>query len=587
MKTLIVALNSKYIHSALAPWYLKAFCTENQGEVKVIEFTINEHLDSVLSVISPERADVVAFSCYIWNIENVLKISENIKKVSPHVKIVLGGPEVSFEVERFMQHNLSIDYIIMGEGEASFKALIGHLKCGDDNLENVKGIAYRKNNEIIVNEMCEQICELDCLPSPYTDEMLKSIGDRILYFESSRGCPFSCSYCLSSTTKGVRNFSLERVKDDMNKIMKTGVRQIKFVDRTFNCNKPRAKEILRYIIECNDLNGSNTGTNFHFEVAADLFDDEMIDILSGAPSGLIQLEVGIQSTNTATLELVDRKTDLDKAFSNIIKLRSKGNINIHLDLIAGLPEEDYNSFRNSFNQAYLLNAHQLQLGFLKMLKGSKIRDEADLHQYCYRDYPPYEVLYNKYITFEEILEFKEIEELVDKYYNSGRFQYSLKYIIEKYFETPYEFYKSFLIYSKNRGLIGRSLPSRDLYSALIEYCRRFETCEIINELMKLDYLASDNSRNIPQGIIKTSERAFKDRCFDFLKDSINIAEYMPQYQGVSAKEIFKRVHFEIFMIDVTQTQETGNSRKEKTVVMFDYSVKNRVTGLYKFWKVSL
>ncbi|HHW48406.1 MAG TPA: B12-binding domain-containing radical SAM protein, partial [Clostridiaceae bacterium] len=393
MRTVLVALNSKYIHSSLAPWYLKAACGDGCGEIIVLEYTINDDIENVLGEIYSLKPDVAAFSCYIWNIGKALRLSENLKKVLPSVKIVLGGPEVSFDAEKIMEENQFIDYIITGEGEAAFKSLLTALKDLKDEpekslLSSIGSLVYRFDGNIFSNNPCELIKDLDQIPSPYTGEMLASTSDKVVYFESSRGCPFSCSYCLSSTIDGVRHFSLDRVKSELFKLIKAGVKLVKFVDRTFNCNKARAKEIFKFVIE----HGENTA--FHFEAAADLFDDEMIEMLSQAPSGRIQFEIGIQSTNMQTLAAVNRKSNLDRVFDNVRKLRQHGNIHLHLDLIAGLPYEDFCSFKTSFDAVYSLKPHNLQLGFLKMLKGSKIRREAYKYSYNYRSYPPYEVLGN-------------------------------------------------------------------------------------------------------------------------------------------------------------------------------------------------
>jgi radical SAM superfamily enzyme YgiQ (UPF0313 family) len=283
---------------------------------------------------------------------------------------------------------------------------------------------YRDAELIKGNDCFSLIDNLDSIPTPYTEEMLSAAGGRIIYYESTRGCPFSCSYCLSSTFEGVRYFSLERVKKELQKLVNAGVRQIKFVDRTFNANRERAKEIIRFIIS---LGGT---TNFHFEAAADLFDSEMLDILAAAPKGLIQFEIGIQTTNNKTLEAINRRTDLGRVFQNVNKLNSIGNVHIHVDLIAGLPYENMGSFKNSFNEVYALEPHQLQLGFLKLLKGSRIRDESKVYGYVFRDYAPYEVMQNSCISFDEILELKNVEDMVERYYNSGRFNNTLKYVIQ-------------------------------------------------------------------------------------------------------------------------------------------------------------
>jgi radical SAM superfamily enzyme YgiQ (UPF0313 family) len=416
MKTIIAALNSKYIHSALAPWYLKEYCGSSFGEIKVMEFTINNNIDQILSGIYSECPDVAAFSCYIWNISLVLKIAHDLKKVSPHTVVVLGGPEVSFDAEELLNQNPFVDYIVEGEGERAFKKLL-------QDICKVNGLNERPGKKSAVYRDESLIYELDELPSPFSDEMLNALGDRIAYFESSRGCPFSCSYCLSSTFIGVRYFSMNRVRRELIKLIDRGISQVKFVDRTFNCNKNRAMEIFEFIIR----NGGNT--RFHFEAAADLFDEEMIDLLSYAPRGMIQFEIGVQTTCGRALSAVDRRTDLNKVFRNINKLRELKNIHLHLDLIAGLPFEDYSAFKNSFNDVYALEPHQLQLGFLKMLKGSKIRKEKELYLYRFREYPPYEFLSNKYLPYNDVIDIKGVEEVLERYYNSQKFKYSLVYII--------------------------------------------------------------------------------------------------------------------------------------------------------------
>jgi len=591
MKTLIIALNSKYIHSSLAPWYLKAGCGSECGTVKVMEFTINDSPDSVLAELYREKADVAAFSCYICNIAFVLDLVRELKKLSPGIKIVLGGPEVSFDAQELMRENPSIDYVIAGEGDISFSLLLKCLKNGAPYmnrggpvLDEIGGLSYRKGNEIVSNLPCHFVQDLDLIPSPYTPDMLSRLGDKLVYFESSRGCPFSCSYCLSSTFEGVRYFSLDRVKGDLGLLIGAGAKLVKFVDRTFNCNKSRAKEIFKFVIK------SPGETSFHFEAAADLFDDEMLDILSEAPPGKIQFEIGIQSTNLRTLEAVDRKTSLDKAFYNVRRIRELGNFHVHLDLIAGLPYEGYNEFKRSFNQVYGLKPHQFQLGFLKMLKGSKIRREAELHGYIFRERPPYEVLCNRYITFDEMLDLKGIEELVERYYNSGRFVRSLNFIIGEFFRDPFSFYREFYLYCDMKGYLSRPLSSRQLYTVLMDFVEGMasaEQTEMLNDALKFDFLASDSSGNLPEGIKRELPGDFKERCFEFLKNENNVATFLPEFKGQPAKEIFKKVHFETFNYDFTQVKPDFGCKKDKTVVVFNYKAKNRVTGLYSFIKVGL
>lgn len=613
MKTVIVALNSKFIHSSLAPWYLKAGCGDECGDIKVLDYTINDDIDKVFSAIYKAKADNVAFSCYIWNISIVLKLVENLKKVSPELNIILGGPEVSFNANELMASNSSIDCIISGEGEIAFKLLLKFYYRQNTDLRSIKGITFRKDGKIVSNKPSMLIGVLDSIQTPYSEEMLASLGNKIVYYESSRGCPFSCSYCISSTIEGIRYFSMERVKKDLIKLINSGVRQVKFVDRTFNCNRERAKEIFRFIIElaektleCNietcidGLSGPSPiancllpapkAPNFHFEAAADLFDDEMIGILSGAPEGLIQFEVGVQTTNLNTLELVNRKTSLEKVFHYIKCIKDLGNIHLHLDLIAGLPGESYDSFKKSFDDVYNLRPNQLQLGFLKMLKGSRVRNEADIHQYLFREYPPYEILNNKYISFDELLVLKGIEELVERYFNSGRFLNSLEFIIGKFFVSPIKFYSEFLFFYSQKGYLGSSLSSRYLYDALFEFVKTVVPVKeqaVINGLLKLDYLSTDNSNNLPSNIDRTVEKGFNELCFDFLKDENNISIYLPEYKNIPSKQIHKRVHFEIFNFDIIHAIKDGSFKEDRTVLMFNYDKRSRVTGLYEYQKVGI
>ncbi len=579
MKTVIVALNSKYIHSALAPWYLKVNCPPECGEIKVMEFSINDMIDNVLARIYEENCDVAAFSCYIWNIGEVMKLADNLKKVNPQVKIILGGPEVSFNTYELIEKNNFIDYILSGEGEFAFGRLIHSFVSKSVDIGSIKSLTYREGERIIQGGVYEIIEDLNLINSPYSDEMLATAGNKIVYYESSRGCPFDCSYCLSSTFKGVRYLSMDRVKSDILSFIKAGVKLVKFVDRTFNCNLGRAKQILSFINE-------NAGkTHFHFEAAADLFDEETLDILSKSPSGLIQFEIGIQTTNSKALAAVNRKTRLEKVFSNILKLNSLGNVHLHLDLIVGLPYEDYQSFKKSFNDVCELEPQQLQVGFLKLLKGSRIRADKDKYGYKFRNYPPYEILSSGYLSFGEIIKLKNIEDMVERFMNSGRFNKTLNFLIKSFFYSPFDFYEKLSVYFKNSGYFDRTLSSRDLYTAVQGFVKNGEfdiDLKIVNELLKFDFLHSNNTNNLPEGINRNMEVSFKENCFEFLKSSENVQKYIPNFEGLSAKQIYNRVHFEMFSFDVTKDRIGGN---ENTVVLFDYTTGNPVTGHYYFSKV--
>ncbi len=570
MKTLIVTINTKYIHTSLAAWYLKNNCLSNCGEIKILEFTINDNINSILASIYKEKADNIAFSCYLWNIDIVINLSKTIKKLLKNVKIILGGPEVSFDGQDLLDKYNFIDYILSGEGEESLQDLLENLFIGA-RPDRKKYLEY----SLIEN--------LDSLKSPYSPEIINSLNDKIVYFESSRGCPFSCSYCLSSTFKGVRYFSLDRVYNDIDKLLEVGVKQIKFVDRTFNCNKDRAKKIFKYIMN------KNPNTNFHFEVAADLFDKEILSIVSRAPAGLVQFEIGIQSTNPKTLEAVDRKTKIENVLYTIKKLISFENIHVHVDLIAGLPYEPYNVFMDSFNKVMAIKPHQLQLGFLKLLKGSKIRNEAEKYEYKFRDFSPYEFLENRYMSFDEVLLLKYIEEMVERYYNSGKFQNSLDYIIDQYFDTYFDFFKDLAAYCDRFGFLQRSLSSRSLYSVLVEFIETRvskDELNIIKDFLKLDFLSSDNTNNLPEGIERVYENNFKEKCFEFLKIENNLQTFLPNYLGESPKKIYKRVHFEIFNYDIYSYKENRIISECKTVIVFNYSSKNKINELFEYKKIS-
>ncbi|NLI57769.1 MAG: B12-binding domain-containing radical SAM protein [Clostridium sp.] len=580
MKALLIAINAKYIHSSLACWYLWASCRNYFEDVEVAEFSINDNIDDILGNIYFKKCDVAAFSCYIWNIGHVLKIAANLKKIAPDIKIVLGGPEVSHDPEGVLKDNDCVDYVVSGEGEVRFRQLLQYFE-NQIKVEDINGITYRENGRIISQESIGLIEELDKIPTPYTEEMLKSVGDKIIYYESSRGCPFSCSYCISSTFKGIRYFSIDRVKRELKTFLDAGIKLVKFVDRTFNCHKKRAMEIFRFVIE------NSVDTCFHFEAAGDLFDDDMIKLLAKAPEGIIQFEIGVQSTNSQTLQEVNRKTNIKKVFHYTKLLMDLKNIHIHLDLIAGLPYEDYNSFKNSFNEVYNLKPHKLQLGFLKMLKGSGIRKNYEKHNYLYRDYPPYEVLGNNALTFEQLLKLKKIEKMVDRYYNSGRFSKSIHYIIENFFNSPFEFYEELSLFYEKEGLFMRSISSRELYTVLLKFIDSLNiniNKNLICELLKFDFIVSHKTSNYPEGIEKIQIPKLKERIFEFLKDSGNIKKYLPEYLNEPAKKIIRAVHFESFNFDVLENFEL---KENPIIILVNYNKRNKVTELFEAKKVSL
>lgn len=574
MNVLITCLNSKFIHAALAPWYLKAACDSKGYNANVCEYTINDSLDYVLGELYRKRPNIAAFSCYIWNISETLWLCENLKKVLTDVKIVLGGPEVSYDAEDLLQAHSYIDYILKGEGERTLPWL---LACVRDKVRPywIEGLSYRWDGKLYKNKGFGIIEDLNEIPTVYTDEMLERTKGKIVYVETTRGCPFCCSYCLSSTTKGVRYFKMDRVKDELMKLATSGVRQIKFVDRTFNANKARALEILTFI--CGNLADYNI--NFHFEVAADLFDHELLAIAKQLPRGLVQFEIGVQTTNEEVLKNIDRITDIEKVKRNIKLLVKFGNIHVHADLIAGLPKEDLSSFKNSFNDVYDMGPHQLQLGFLKLLKGSKVRSERQKHAYIFKEDAPYEVLENDTLTYMDVLLLKDIEEVLERFYNSGRFVSTLNYSIRSCALTPYDFYEKLSVYFRRNGLFARGISGRELYDIFYEYLINslgFDK-DIIKDLLAFDFLSCDNTGNIPRSIKKEIDKSFRDKCHTYLKNFENINDLLPEFSGQNVKEIIKKVYFYKFRYILNKE----NQLEENKILIFNYNSKDKVSSLYE------
>lgn len=460
LTALFVAVNAKYVHTNIAVRYLANACKERGFLCDFCEFTINEPRGRIVERLYMWETDIYGFSCYIWNIGHVLELCRDLKVLKPDCKIILGGPEVSFGAEELLCENSFIDYIVCGEGEKAIPKL----------LESMP-----KQRCIIHGELSE----LDELPFPYADADLANVvsGEKLVYYETSRGCPFRCAYCLSSVAGRVRFLSLERIKTEIERFVKAGVMTVKFVDRTFNADKKRALEIWKF---CSSLDGE---TRFHFEIGADLIDAEAIEFLKTVPKDRFQFEIGVQSTNLQTLDAVSRKTDLEKLKANVRELRSAGNIHLHLDLIAGLPYEDYSSFANSFNEIYGLRPHALQLGFLKLLKGSGLRSDAGKFGILYSETAPYEVFSTNQLDYGEIIRLKAIEDVFERYYNSGRFENVLP-VVEKGFETPFGFYEVLADFWSRHGLVGQGVKRITLYNLLYEFMCENSQCVDIKSAVK-------------------------------------------------------------------------------------------------------
>jgi len=442
---LLVAINAKYIHSNLAVHSLKASAGKFTGEVELAEFTINQQKDYILESVFRSKPSVLCFSCYIWNISYVESIAKEFHKLAPDVPIWLGGPEVSFEVKDFLKKHSYVKGIMIGEGEETFRELCGYYLEGGE-LGKVSGLAYREEGEKLRFTPPREEMNLSSLPFCY--DHLEEYSNRIIYYESSRGCPFSCSYCLSSVDKKLRFRNLELVKEELSFFLDRKVPQVKFVDRTFNCDHRHAQAIWRFIKE-----HDNGVTNFHFEISADLLKDEEVELLGSLRPGLVQLEIGVQSTKLETIREIHRSMNLERLKEVVTKIHSVGNINQHLDLIAGLPLEGYESFRRSFDEIYALWSEQLQLGFLKVLKGSYLYEHADEYGILCHDEPPYEVLSTKWLSYEELLRIKKVEEQLEIYYNSGQYEVTMK-VLYPVTGSAFDFYlKLGEFYAKN-GYLG-------------------------------------------------------------------------------------------------------------------------------------
>lgn len=459
MKVLLIALNSKYVHSNLAIRYLRAYV--NEFDVEIFEGTINENPFNLALEIARKKPDVVAFSCYIWNIENILKICGILKEINKDITIILGGPEVSYDPKNILQLNEYIDYIIFGEGEETFKELLEYLSRQGKrkDLKSMKGLAFRLGEEIIVNEERPLITNLDTIPFPYDLE----IPSKIVYYEASRGCPFSCKYCLSSTIKGVRFFSLERIKRDLKYLIDNDVKLVKFVDRTFNANKRMAIEIWEFLIQ------NSKGTKFHFEIAADLLDEDCFEVLKRAPKDLFQFEIGVQTTNETVLKNINRIMDFERVKNNVKRVMSMGNIHCHLDLIVGLPGEDFSSFRRSFEDVMDIKPDVLQIGFLKVLKGSPISFEAEEYGIKYSPYPPYQVLKTKDLSFEEVVFLLKFEEVFETFYNSHIFNNTIRYFLNKL--NSYEFFSKLTIFLEENNFFKLNFDLNGKTKLLLEFLK--------------------------------------------------------------------------------------------------------------------
>ncbi len=492
MKTVLATLNAKYIHMSLALRYLKAY-SEKEFDIELAEYTIKDPAMNVVTDLFRRAPDVVGFSCYIWNIEETIQIVRMLKKIRPDVRVVLGGPEVSYDTQYWMERVPEVDFIVMGEGEETLHHLLTELRDGSDKFHFVFGIAYRgRNGEVVLNPGRPKT-SLDDLPSPhYFAEDAPQLPTRVVYFETSRGCPFSCQFCLSSIEVGVRYFDIERTKRDLLHLIRSGAKLVKFVDRTFNIKRDYALEIFQFLI---DNHGGSCV--FQFEITADIMRPEVIAFLSEhAPPGVFRFEIGVQSTNEETNEIIQRRQNFAKLSRTVTMIKESGKIDQHLDLIAGLPEENYESFRKTFNDVFALGPEELQLGFLKMLRGTGVRARAADYGYVYMDHAPYEILGNDVLPFSDIVRIKQAEDVLEKYWNAHRADASVRYLIDEAFPSAWDFFQRFGAYWESRGWerIGHQLE--DLFSRLREFVamEAAAALPVAEGLMKLDYFRQHKYR---------------------------------------------------------------------------------------------
>lgn len=643
MRFLLCGINAKYIHSNLAIFSLKAYADRKkipEAEIILKEYTINNYVEDILQDLYEEKADVVIFSCYIWNISFVRELAAELKKVSPDVKIWAGGPEVSYAANKFLMENPAFDLIMQGEGEEVFSELIRltvEKKCrikdvykqseskkvlswivekrysierkqavkeekdiedkyfaGEDNvyptnyidmskLQKLQGIAVWDfsgeaalgnaesnigNKTKIINTGFATLMDMDTIPFVYEDFHL--FEHKILYYETSRGCPFCCSYCLSSVDKTVRFRSLPIVKKELDAFLEAKVPQVKFVDRTFNCNRRRAIDIWSYLVE-----HDNGITNFHFEISSDLLGEEELELFAKMRPGLIQLEIGVQSTNGETVDAIHRHMDLDKLFHYVDRVHELGNIHQHLDLIAGLPYENYERFGCSFDDLYAHEPDQLQLGFLKVLKGTMMEEEVKKYSILYRNQPPYEVLGTKWLSYDEIILLKGVEELVELYYNSGQYTLTLKYAVP-FFESPFRFYEMFSAWYRGKGYHKLNHNRLEKYNILREFLREHideNEWDTLDEIMLYDMYLRENVKGRPAWAKDTAQykkewkALYREQGEKLFPEDVQAGIY-------DSKRAANQSHIEVFEINIKKFEQSGQVEKKQVFCLFDYSRRN-------------
>lgn len=567
MKFLLVAVNAKYIHSNPAVYSLKRFAGEYTDAVEIAEYTINNRMEDILEDIYRRKPDVIGFSCYIWNIGMVEKLMGELHKLLPKLPVFLGGPEVTYDADKLLRKYPYLTGIFIGEGEATFAQVVKYyVKKNPESLEDIPGLMLRSG-------MTPERKPLNLTDVPFLYDDMAPFTNRIIYYETQRGCPFRCSYCLSSIDKTVRFRDIEVVKKELAFFLEKKVKQVKFVDRTFNCNHDHAMAVWQYLYD-----HDNGVTNFHFEIAGDILREDEIALVAKMRPGLVQFEIGVQSTNTDTLREIRRVMDIEKLKQVVAALKAAHNVHIHLDLIAGLPYEDYDSFARSFDDVYAMEPEQLQLGFLKVLKGSYMAEMAESYGLVYTDYAPYEVLYTNWLSFTEICRLKRIEEMVEIYYNSGQFAHSLPVMIADSGQGAFAFYEALADFYEEQGFFVET-PSRIYrYQALLSFAKSIhpERQELYKELLLFDLYVRENLKSRPD--FAPDLHDLQPVIHAFYKKEESERRYLPHLSEIPAPQLSRMTHLEPFSYSVWATDVSGVKRlPEQAFLLFDYDHRDPLT----------
>ena len=567
MKFLLVAVNAKYIHSNPAVYSLKRFAGEYTDAVEIAEYTINNRMEDILEDIYRRKPDAIGFSCYIWNIGMVEKLMGELHKLLPKLPVFLGGPEVTYDADKLLRKYPYLTGIFIGEGEATFAQVVKYyVKKNPESLEDIPGLMLRSG-------MTPERKPLNLTDVPFLYDDMAPFTNRIIYYETQRGCPFRCSYCLSSIDKTVRFRDIEVVKRELAFFLEKKVKQVKFVDRTFNCNHDHAMAVWQYLYE-----HDNGVTNFHFEIAGDILREDEIALVAKMRPGLVQFEIGVQSTNTDTLREIRRVMDIEKLKQVVAALKTAHNVHIHLDLIAGLPYEDYDSFARSFDDVYAMEPEQLQLGFLKVLKGSYMAEMAESYGLVYTDYAPYEVLYTNWLSFTEICRLKRIEEMVEIYYNSGQFAHSLPVMIADFGQGAFAFYEALADFYEEQGFFVET-PSRIYrYQALLSFAKTIhpEREELYKELLLFDLYVRENLKSRPD--FAPDLHDLQPVIHAFYKKEESERRYLPHLSEIPAPQLSRMTHLEPFSYSVWATDVSEVKKlQEQAFLLFDYDHRDPLT----------